>query len=487
MANLSVSKKIALTLTPPGPVSEKVRLEVRGCVWNHDSVEKSVRLVLSHTGMSDPIWAKTVSIPVDSCYGVSHWVSLAGLAGEVTFQLRADTTDDSVSCTRTLKVVAADTLGLGRLGGAWIGFYHWSDEEAAKWNPLLREFTDADWRDVIRGMHRVEQNTVVIQQSWYSPAFYGRDYHQMDETNYREMYAGKAFYPSGLWSGRMDLPVTDPIEAVLDEADCLDMNVFMGLGLYAFFDYTSGSLAWHKDVAAELWERYGHHPSFYGWYISEELSGRIKPHEMRYWDATETFRREVVTFFHELRAYCDTFAPHTVIMLAPGAGHQEEADEIWPQLAESCNIFCVQGYQRAPQGRGHEESIAVLQQVCEQAGSHLWMDSEIFAFEHPDKDGPQTEGYSTQLADGTEAFVHVPLIPHRTEHLIESLNRFRQLEFIIGYQYPGIMTAPEAKKKLGGADAVRYFLEYEDWLARLNSGDPGDVTTGGNEERQRIK
>ena len=66
-----------------------------------------------------------------------------------------------------------------------------------------------------------------------------------------------------------------------DECDRLGMHVLPGVGTYAFFDFTPASLEWHKQVAAELWERYGHHPSFYGWYISDEKDGGLGTDEER--------------------------------------------------------------------------------------------------------------------------------------------------------------------------------------------------------------
>ena len=55
-------------------------------------------------------------------------------------------------------------------------------------------------------------------------------------------YQGKAFYPSKLYPGRMDIAAKDPIEAILSEADKQGMNVLMGVGMFAWFDFTPESL-----------------------------------------------------------------------------------------------------------------------------------------------------------------------------------------------------------------------------------------------------
>ena len=52
----------------------------------------------------------------------------------------------------------------------------------------------------------------------------------------------------------MDIAAEDPIEAILSEADKQGMQVLMGVGMFAWFDFTPESLEWHKRVAKELWD-----------------------------------------------------------------------------------------------------------------------------------------------------------------------------------------------------------------------------------------
>ena len=73
----------------------------------------------------------------------------------------------------------------------------------------------------------------------------------------------------------MPIVAKDPVEAILDEADRLGMSVMLGVGMFAWFDFTEESLKWHENVAEELWNRYGHHDSFYAFYISEECAGNL--------------------------------------------------------------------------------------------------------------------------------------------------------------------------------------------------------------------
>jgi hypothetical protein len=300
----------------------------------------------------------------------------------------------------------------------------------------------------------------------------------MTAENYRETYAGRAYYPSRLWPARVALPCADPVEAILDEADRQDMRVFLGVGLYAHFDYTAGSLAWHRDVLRELWTMYRRHDSLHGWYVSEELSGPMRPHERRYWDATEEFRAEVQAFFRGLHETIRTLCPHTLLMVAPDANFSEAAGA-WPHVLRHCDIVCVQGYQR--QSRDDvpaEEAVRRMQAWCDAAGAHHWLDLEIFGFEHPDKTGPQREGYVQLLPDGTEQWVQTPLVPQPLAVLRREMEQLGALDYVCAYQYPGLMCAPGARLKPGGEPAVRLYRDYQAHVEKSLDGKDSSPRAG---------
>jgi hypothetical protein len=163
-----------------------------------------------------------------------------------------------IRVSRDLEVVPSKIRSTRMIDGAWLGIAHWSDEEGRHWNSTIRKLTNADWRQQIQGMHDIGMNTVVIQESFRNQEYYGRN--SITSTSYK----GLAYYPSDLYPGRANVTSRDAIEAILSEADRLQMNVFIGVGMYAWFDFSTPSLEWHKRAAEELWHRYGYHPSFYG-------------------------------------------------------------------------------------------------------------------------------------------------------------------------------------------------------------------------------
>ena len=90
----------------------------------------------------------------------------------------------------------------------------------------------------------------------------------------RAGYQNKCIFPSKTIPDL--LPVYDDIgEMFFSLADELDLNVFFGTYDSGFFWYRR---SWWKEVDLnkafidEAVERYGHHPSFKGWYLCHETS-----------------------------------------------------------------------------------------------------------------------------------------------------------------------------------------------------------------------
>lgn len=462
-----MTMRLYLTITPPGPVTDQVELEIRWAIRNGQHKQVDASLALEGSSISPP---ESMALFPGSAGSRSFRIKSRGMRGLHTFTLTVKSADEPAqSVARQIEVIPSSIRSPLRLGGAWVGLLHWSEAEGTYWNAELAQFTESDWREHVRGMHAIGLDTVIIQETWRNPTYYGRHYHQMTAANYRATYAGRAFYPSSLWSGRMNLPCADPLGVILDEADRLDMHVLLGLGNYAHFDYTPGSLAWHLDVLGELWSLYGRHRSLYGWYVSEELNGWIKPHEMRYWDRIDEFRAEVLTFFETLHGAIRDLAPHTLLMAAPDSHHHGDAADTWRELVRHCDILCVQGYQRRPvDGVPVDEAIRRMQGWCDAAGAHHWLDLEIFGFEHPGLAEPQRESVLRELPDGTSDFVQTPLIPQDMELIRDELNLLNTFEFICAYQYPGLLCAPGSRRLPGGSRAVQFYRDYESYWRSLS-------------------
>lgn len=323
------------------------------------------------------------------------------------------------------------------LDGCWVSIYHWSESEGLYFNKALRAMKDEDFREHVRSMKPVGINGVVLENVFDNHAAYaGR--HTMEKTG----YTGKALYPSKLYKDSMGLLAEDPVEAVLSAADEEGMHVLVGVGLYAWRDFSPAALAWHKDVVAELFERYGHHGSFYGWYVSGELFGSL------YADCDgipfESYR-DIADFFREFKAYANSIAPTKPVALATDNVRFEEFEREWQTILPSVDILLPFAFAR---DLGHL-NVRAMKRICEECGTHMWVDLEVFRNPFPNG-----------------------LIPKDTDELIREIRIYDDVEQIYGFQFTGLLNPPDFPFDLGGEPAkelyVGYKAYYDAFMARQN-------------------
>lgn len=419
----------SLTLIPPSPVTDQITLDVRAAVWNHGDTAQQFDLAV-YLDQEQPaacLHQQTLEAVPKTPAGLKFRWPTQGHAGRHRLLLVARTGETTLRVPRPLEILASDARSTRRLGGAWVDLYHHDAAEGKPFDLELGRMTDVQWRELVRAMHEVDQNLLVITMMFQN--FTHRGTHRIET----EGYKGKAYYPSRLFPGRMPIASPDPLDAILSEADRLEMQVMPGVGAYAFFDYTPGALAWHKKVAAELWERYGHHPSFYGWYVSGEKDGSL---------GSAAEREELVAFFREFTAFVRTLAPDKPVMLAPNCFHLRGTEAAYRQLLPHLDIICPFGFHRLPPGdlRG-EEAASLMQALCDQAGCHLWMDLESFVFRNG-----------------------IELHPRPILGLISDFSRFPSFEKTLHYQFPGLMSAPWMSRQPGGPATVKLYNDYRRFL-----------------------
>ena len=426
-----------LALIPPSPVTDKIMIDIRGAVENFSDRRQAITLALYFDQESPSTMVRTQSQQV-AAHGhaaISYRRSTQAWTGQHRVILVARWQGHETRFERELLVLPSSVRSTRTIDGAWVGIVHWSEEEGKHWNADIRKLTEDDWREQVRGMHGIGMDTVVIQEAFRNEAYYGK--HDIPASGYH----GLAYYPSDLYPGRMTMTSHDPIEAILSEADRLKMNVFLGVGAYAWFDFSPGALDWSKKVAAELWRRYGRHPSFYGWYVSAEAYGSLIPDQGQ--SEKERYRRQVIDFFRKFQAYCRSLAPEKPVMLAPNTHGLMQSKDVWPLVLKHLDIICPFGFHRMPAGDLTGEQAAELwQAMCDKAGTHLWMDMEAFLFEGK------------------------ALVPRPIDGLIRDTQRFPNFEKILCYQYTGIFSAPGLRITPGGPPTL---VLYDDYLRYLHS------------------
>lgn len=433
---------VSLTLIPPGKITNKVDLDIRGGIINKSDQQRTfeVSIYWGREKRNALLYESSVTVPAGKSETVKIVVPTKQRLGKHKIILKVTDGNRTYRKTKDIEVVESDIRSIQQISGAWAGIYHWSEIEGKHWNKDIKKMTDEQWKELVRSMHKVEMDMIVIQEVFRNEQYVGKHNTTVDS------YAGKAFYPSELYPGRMDITAEDPIEAILSEADRLGMTVLVGVGIFAWFDFTPESLEWHKRVAKELWDMYGHHESFYAFYVSEESGGGLDNWEQQP-DMRKKRKADIVNFFKEFKSYCNSFAPGKPIMLATNSFEVPNGMDTYPALLEHLDILCPFGFARMPVGDlTGKEAADMLQEACNKAKSHLWFDLEAFLF-NPDNS----------------------LYPRPIEEIIHDLNLFSNFEKILCYQFPGVFNDPDMSIRVGEERTIDLFNGYMKYLKELKT------------------
>lgn len=428
----AAAHNVSLTLIPPSPVTDQVTLDIRAAIYNSGNhpEEFLATFYLDDETEGKLLHQERVRVDPGSPKGLRFRWSTKNQAGNHKILLVCRSPHMTFCTKRVLQVLASDVRSTRTIDGSFMGFYHWSEDEGKYWNADIRTMSDNQWKELVNAQHELSMSVIIIQEVFRNQMYV--DQHSIE----RDGYKGLAYYPSSLFPGRMPITASDPVEAVLEQADTNGMQVFIGVGMYAWFDFSKGSLQWHKKVARELWDRYGHHPSFYGWYVSEEMDGGL---------GTGQQRQNIVAFFHEFSSFVHGLAPDKPVMLATNSQHLRGAEEAYHRLLPDLDILCTFGFHRMPAGDlTGEEAAALLQKLCDTASTHLWLDMEVFDFG-----------------------VGNALIPRSINGVLSDMRRFPGFEKIVCYQFPGLLSSPAMSIHPGGEQTVKLFLAYKDYLSGL--------------------
>lgn len=421
-SHIAFAQPHSLTVIPPGPVTDKINVEIRLAVRNHSDTEEifKIRFYWDRIDLEHFIHPEITTImKPNGCKLVRAWWETAGHAGNhnLRYQVESKPSGRVAEGNWPIEVISSETSALPLLLAGWcdpgafvrgIGY------------PMARNVVKQDILNEVDAMKRIGMNTIII--------------------TYVEM--GYTYYPSDV----LDYPYfgIDVVEAMLSQADVNGMHVFLGLGrgddTYLLWDGLDDkirietAIELSSKVARELWEKYHHHPSFYGWYFTHEMNDLAKA--SRYYDP--------------LADTCHAFSPDKPVLVAP-AGTPIINRRILNK--SHVDIFAYQdavgpGYKNYRYTLDPEIRIADLDSVYgrysgwhQSTDKHLWSDLEI---------------WRANPATGYTPFNPAPFEQVERQMEIES----NYVEMLTGYEFLSMMEFPESTLMLGGEEAVRLYNEY---------------------------
>ncbi len=419
---------------PAERCSDKVRVELRASYLNSSDFSRKV-MVIFYIENSEGLLGEIlyISSPVSISAGQSHlftyFLDTRGRAGAKYISAEIICDGERVYLEkRMIQIVSCSTKALPFFDTAWLEpLCYCMGKDKMKSSP-------EDVSQYLRVLKSVGIHSVII-------------------TYTESLYNGIGpFYPSELPEFK-ELPAAldyDFVGAVLEESDRSGMNVFVGLGrgddLMLTWDGFLDKERFNKQIdysirlASELWKAYGHHISFYGWYIAHEADDLSR---------ANNYYNPVSSHLHALNAA-------KPVMIAPAG-----TPIIDSNILNSCDYDII-AYQDAV-GSGYipyvntfeqERRILMLHDIYHRyekahigTNKHIWTDLEIWKM-----DGPE---YSKAYASSY----------HQIARQIEIERCY--VDSISCYSVPGMFEPADTRFKYKNAKgAAELFDSYKEYFLK---------------------
>lgn len=312
-----------------------------------------------------------------------------------------------------------------KIDGTFFEFRHHNTAEGKYWNSTLDTFTAEDWRKKVREISEIGMEYIVLMATALND----------------RCYFSSSVFPFA------DIPCSDPVEALLSEADECGLKVFIGNGFYGDWRKAGQNIK-SKEVIdrsframEELAELYGHHKSFYGWYFPDETCIILR------------YSKDFIGYVNLCSSYCRQLTPEKKTLIAPyGTNLVYANDKFVRSLAETDVDFIAYqdevGVKKTKVDRT-KRLFEKLRMAHDKAGrSELWADIELFTFE--------------------QAVYRSALLPASFERIRKQIeNVAPYADKILCYQYPGIMNPASSDVFAGHPDSARLYEDYKKYISDL--------------------
>lgn len=419
----------SFTVVPPGPVTDRIEVEARVGLRNDGEAKQTLRVTVCADGRR--LTSRTVTVPAGGTKLISVWWPTTGQAGAHNLSYRVEQEEATVGQGEwPVQVVAGDTPALPMFQGVWFDLGGLSASAYARESDV----TERDLRDIVDAMHSLGVTTIIVTYV----EFHGRFYYP---SKLRFFDRDRQQETSGHW------PDYDAVGTILDQGGRHGMHVILGLGrsgdLYLLQNLKDSperlehAIIVSRQVAAELWDLYSHHASFYGWYLTHEVNDLAS----------------AGAYYNPVADFCHSLAPDKPVLCAP------DGSPITPPEALRHSHVDIFAYQDAV-GPGYvpyeytyepERRLAVLEEVYadyqrrhEGTGKHLWTDLEIW-----------------EMAGPTYANAYPPPWSRVARQLAIEC---QYVEMVTAYEWSGFMQAPDGQRPLLDPRARELFEAYRAYL-----------------------
>lgn len=287
-----------------------------------------------------------------------------------------------------------------KISGSWFEFQHHNRAEGKYWNPAFQTMKRGQWEELVQEM-----------------AGFGLEYLVLLSVaqDVKTFYPSRKFEPFGMAEG-------DLVEILLAACDRVGVKVFMPNDYFGRWDdtremFSDREVIRRRDYATEeVFSRYSHHPSFYGWYLPNEAA------------TLPYFSDEFIGYVNYNRKLFRSLSGDKPLLIAPYGTCRAKADDRYARQLEQMDVDILAfqdevGVEKTTSART-PEFYENLRKIHDKVGNRaLWADVEVFRFEGQ--------------------VYHSALLPAPVERVRKQLDAVTPfVDRILIYEYPGLVSRP---------------------------------------------
>ncbi|MBN1900303.1 DUF4434 domain-containing protein [Candidatus Sumerlaeota bacterium] len=303
--------------------------------------------------------------------------------------------------------------------GSWFEFQHHWGVEGKYWDKECSDFTEHQWEKKIEEVAEIGFDHLVLLDVACN---------------------GKAYYDTSLFP-KFPFGCEDPLEICLKTADRLGIRFFIGVGFFITTNISWEGINSPEETRKtlqfmnEIAERYGRHPSFYGWYLPHEA--KIDGH----------YEEEYVKYVQNCNREGRKLLPNGKMLIAPFGTRLAIPDDKYVKQLERLGVDFIAYQDEVGVRKSRVEELPAfyegLKKAHERAGcAEIWADVEIFDFEGA--------VYQSAL---------IPAPFERVKRQLEAASPY--VEKILVYQYQGMMNKPGSAAFAGHPESTQLYRDYE--------------------------
>jgi hypothetical protein len=157
---------LSLTLIPPTTITNQVNLDVRAGIRNTEKESKALEVTfyLDEETEKNILYSEKITLAANAVACVKFLMPTKDRVGKHIIKVAVKKDGAEEKAEKEITILSSTIRSTKEIGGAWMSFYHWSETEGKMWNPIIRELTDDQWKEMVSSMHELGMDIIVIHQ-----------------------------------------------------------------------------------------------------------------------------------------------------------------------------------------------------------------------------------------------------------------------------------------------------------------------------------